>query len=466
MKQLVSFVTRAPLHFGYRRTLSSLLILSLLLVSLTVTPALAAGQTYFNYTVVSGDTLYLISLRYGTTVNALTSINGLTSTNLRVGQVLKIPNLTANSCRVRAGDTLYIIAQRFGTTVSGINTANGLTSEMIYPGQTLILPDSSIYVEYLVQSGDTLYIISLKFQTTVAELKSLNQLTSEMLNVGQALRVPRVKAASPTEPAAGKYTVKSGDTLYILAGKYGTTVQRIMELNSLTSTNLNVGQSLLIPGYDPSKEPAAPVPPTASWTVPSGTVLVHVASGQCLWDLTQKYKTSQAAITATNHLHTDMLQYNQPLFVPLNSTTPVTVTAPSVPYKTGYGEWLDWEYVNWIFDTCSQAVVRDLATGREFNVKRYGGSNHADCEPLTQSDTDVMKSIYGGTWTWERRAVLVRVGGRVFAGSMAGMPHGTESIAGNGFEGMFDLHFLNSRTHNTNQIDTLHQAMVQKAAGY
>ncbi|NPV91952.1 MAG: hypothetical protein HPY50_14395 [Firmicutes bacterium] len=134
--------------------------------------------------------------------------------------------------------------------------------------------------------------------------------------------------------------------------------------------------------------------------------------------------------------------------------------------KTGFGEWLDWDFCNWIFDTGNTATITDIETGKQFKVKRYGGSSHADCEPLTAADTQIMKEIFGGSWSWERRAVVVNVGDRYLAASMNGMPHGDESITGNDFDGQFCVHFLNSKNHNTNQVDAQHQAMVQKAAGY
>lgn len=471
-KKTASMVTTAPIPFDYHRIVSMLLFLILLLTWMLAVPLMAAEIKTFNYTVAAGDTLYLISLRYNTTVNTLISLNSLTTTELRVGQLLRVPLPTdsakAGSYLVKPGDTLYLISQRFGTTVEELKAANSLTTEMIMPGQKLLLPENSHSFEYLVQPGDTLYLISVRFSTTVEKIKTINHISTDIINVGQSLTIPRT-ATVPLKPQLGSYTVKSGDTLYLLSQRYGTTVQRIMEINQLTSTNLWAGQVLLIPGYDSNKEPPPPpppTPPTASWTIPKGVSLIHVAPGQSFWDLEHNYNTKRQAIMTTNHLHTDMLMINQPLFIPVNSTTPASVDAPRVASKTGYGEWLDWEFASWIFDPYNEAVLKDLLTGREFRVRRYGGSNHADCEPLTAEDTSIMKEIYGGNWSWDRRAVLVKVGDRVIAGSMAGMPHGTMSIYDNNFNGHFDLHFLNSRTHNTNLIDPKHQEMVKKAAGY
>lgn len=98
---------------------------------------------YIEYVVQPGDTLWLLSQRYGTTVDAIKSLNGLTGSMLYIGQVLKIP---ADSIvpyieyTVRVGDTLWELSRRYGTTVEAIRELNRLTSDMIYIGQTLLIP--------------------------------------------------------------------------------------------------------------------------------------------------------------------------------------------------------------------------------------------------------------------------------------------------------------------------------------
>ena len=109
------------------------------------------------------------------------------------------------------------------------------------------------------------------------------------------------------------------------------------------------------------------------------------------------------------------------------------------------------------------ATVTDVETGLSWQVKRSGGTNHADVQPLTAEDTAKMKQAYGGKWSWNRRAIWVTVGGKRYAASMNGMPHGTGSIKTNNFDGHHCIHFLNSRTHTGNRLDSAHQAAVQKA---
>ena len=106
-------------------------------------PTPDAGGSSFAYTVRAGDTLWLLANRYGTTVDAIKRLNGLTSNDLQIGQVLRIPSEQPSSYfdyTVRAGDTLWLLANRYGTTVDAIKRLNGLTSDNLQIGQVLRIP--------------------------------------------------------------------------------------------------------------------------------------------------------------------------------------------------------------------------------------------------------------------------------------------------------------------------------------
>lgn len=115
------------------------------------------------------------------------------------------------------------------------------------------------------------------------------------------------------------------------------------------------------------------------------------------------------------------------------------------------------------FPVGAHAAVVDVRSGIRFTVKRWGGVNHADVEPLTASDTAAMKKAYNDVWSWDRRPVWVLVGNRVIAASMNGMPHMGYSIQENQFDGHFCIHMKNSRTHGSNRVDEAHQAAVDEA---
>lgn len=110
--------------------------------------------------------------------------------------------------------------------------------------------------------------------------------------------------------------------------------------------------------------------------------------------------------------------------------------------------------------------VKDCKTGKVFKCKRWSGANHMDSMPLTKEDTAIMKSIYGGGWSWHRRSILVKYNGHVYAASMNGMPHGTTTIHNNNFPGHFCIHFYGSKTHGTKRVDETHQNCVALAMHY
>ncbi|MBH1941129.1 peptidoglycan-binding protein [Mobilitalea sibirica] len=150
---------------------------------------------------------------------------------------------------------------------------------------------------------------------------------------------------------------------------------------------------------------------------------------------------------------------------------------------------LDWfSKVQYVFDRGMNAYVTDVDTGKSFWIKRTFGTNHADVEPLTKKDSRIIKDIWNG-WSWERRAVVVQVGGYTLAGALSAMPHAgvdsapavnyvsrrsggygwgrnLDAVKNNGADGVIDLHFKNSRTHGSNRKQASMQNMVEKAARY
>ncbi|MFZ5917710.1 MAG: LysM peptidoglycan-binding domain-containing protein [Chloroflexota bacterium] len=105
------------------------------------------------------------------------------------------------------------------------------------------LPD---YIIYVVQQGDTLYSIARRYNTSVQAIQVANGLPDTNIHVGQQLRVPTGSSSAP-DGSYQIHVVQSGETLYAIARRYGTTVQTIMTLNGLTSTDIRVGQQLRVP---------------------------------------------------------------------------------------------------------------------------------------------------------------------------------------------------------------------------
>ena len=261
-------------------------------------PSLPESGNY--YVVQNGDSLWKIANKYGITVNELKSLNGLTSNNLTVGQILEVPgssSSTSGTYTVKSGDSLWKIANEYGLTVAELKSLNGLTSDNLSIGQVLKVSNSSGSSNsssntYTVKSGDSLWKIANGYGVTVNELKSLNDLTSDILSIGQVLKIP---SSSSSNSFGSTYTVKAGDSLWNIANKYGITVDELKNLNNLTSNTLSIGQVL---------------------KVPSGGNTYTVKSGDSLWSIANRYGTTVDTLKSLNGLTSNTLSIGQVLRLP------------------------------------------------------------------------------------------------------------------------------------------------------
>lgn len=190
-----------------------------------------------------------------------------------------------------------------------------------------------------------------------------------------------------------------------------------------------------------------------------------IQSGDTFFALAQRFRTTVTALAEANPgVDAENLQIGMKLKLP-----PLYPRAASAPSRGGAravlpGSLVPWEEAKHAFRDGATAEVTDVETGLSFTVRRRGGHFHADIEPLTARDTQVLRQLYG-KWSWERRAVVVDYGAGPVAASINGMPHGGENLSGNNFPGHICLHFLGSKTHGSASVDPQHQAMVRKAAG-
>ena len=262
------------------------------------------GITTNTYVVQKGDSLYSIANKLGTTVSELKKENNLTTNTLQIGEVLHIPTKEIyegeeNVYIVQKGDTLYSVAMANNTTVDELKRINNLTSNILSTGQLLKIPSALLPEStYIVKKGDSLYSIANKYNTTVDELKRINNLTSNILSIGQVLKLPSDKVSDvEKEENTISYTVQKGDSLYSIARKYSTTIDKIKDLNNLTTNLLSIGQVLLIP-TDTNLE--------TTYTVQKGDSLYSIA---------KKYDTTVDRLKQLNNLKSNLLSIGQILIV-------------------------------------------------------------------------------------------------------------------------------------------------------
>lgn len=173
-----------------------------------------------------------------------------------------------------------------------------------YMGISYVAPvGSNIYV---VKSGDSLWSIAKKYNTTVDKLKKLNNLNSNLLSIGQTLIISDNDMINANDKS---YVVKSGDTLYGIAKKYNTTVNELKGLNNLINNNLTVGQKLIITNL-PKNEI-------------SNKYIVK--SGDNLYAISKLYGIPVDQLKQANNLTSNLLNVGQELIIPVSSSEVYTV---------------------------------------------------------------------------------------------------------------------------------------------
>jgi len=226
-------------------------------VTLTPTPTPHPAQQAFPYVVQPGDTLFSLAQRFGVTVQAIMTANGLMSSQLLAGQTLIIPAASALPGPlvhiVQPGETLASIARRYNTTVWAIMSANGLRSHTIWAYRALFIPTATeqSLTRHVVSPGETLFSIAQRYSTTVALLMMANGLTDYHLVAYQTLIIPP-PGWSGWPPLVGgsqsrSHLVVAGETLFSIARRYGVTVGALMSANGLSSSVIYAGTLLRIP---------------------------------------------------------------------------------------------------------------------------------------------------------------------------------------------------------------------------
>lgn len=236
---------------------------------LTIPGVAPSDQTNVTYVVQKGDSLWSIANANNTTVDEIANLNDLGDNTIYVGQVLQIPNSNNNEVIspdtkttyiVQKGDTLYSISLKYGTTPSAIIRENNIKNNILTVGQTLNIPsdiestgnDSDINFSdtysdtYVVQRGDSLWSIANSYNVPVNDLKNANDLINDILTVGQVLVIPK-NANNNINGNSSLYIVQKGDNLWSIADRFKVSINAIRMMNNLTSDVLSIGQTLIIP---------------------------------------------------------------------------------------------------------------------------------------------------------------------------------------------------------------------------
>ena len=269
-----------------------------------------------SYTVVSGDSLYAIARKTGTSIQELLSLNGLNLNSIiHPGQVLALSSKAATTetkqeesaskeekaaeettneetstntkqaseggtYTVVSGDGLYAIARKTGTSIDDLLSLNGLSlNSTIYPGQVLKLSVSSETSAY---------------ESSTSNEEESSSSTKETTSEESA-------ASSEQESTGGTYTVVSGDGLYAIARKTGTSIGDLLSLNGLS---LN---STIYPGQVLTLSANSEVATSEETTSSTNAKMYYVHSGDSLYRIAYNHGISLSTLLEWNHLSVDSI---------------------------------------------------------------------------------------------------------------------------------------------------------------
>ncbi|MGL6118486.1 MAG: LysM peptidoglycan-binding domain-containing protein, partial [Plesiomonas sp.] len=180
-----------------------------------------------------GENLLRIAERYHTSMQTLRDLNRLAGDQVNVGQKLKVP---------AAGGVPVADAAKTAPQSDSSSTIKNSTAKK-----------GSIEV-YTVQRGDSLGKIATRYSISIDTLKFANNLRGNQVQVGQKIKIPLDGVVSATtaesaKPAARptQHKVKSGESLSMIAEKYGVGLSRLRQFNKLKSDQVMIGQTLKIP---------------------------------------------------------------------------------------------------------------------------------------------------------------------------------------------------------------------------
>lgn len=242
-------------------------------------------QVFYLHTVVKGNTFYSLAKVYEVSAAKIKAANPGFGNDLKLGSIILIPMPFKKELKahfqapisydnyffhvVKQGESLYGIAKIFGVKVEDIVAINKLISPDISPGFHLKIPEVAYeivqkheekeppqtkpqklsYFEYTVRSKETLFSIAKRYGIGLETLKYINNLPSNDIQPGQIVLIPKVVLNRQDQESKAYiiHQVQPKEGLYGIARKYGIAIDQIKAINPGLTEVLSIGQQIKIP---------------------------------------------------------------------------------------------------------------------------------------------------------------------------------------------------------------------------
>jgi len=228
---------------------------------------------YKYHTVGENETVYGLSKKYHSKIEAIKKLNKIEGFNIKLGQILIIP-IYADENALKSIDTLkytyytvqpkqgkWRVAYDHGITIDELERLNpDIKDKNLMVGQKVVVPkyrparveevrDEKNYIYHQVQAHETLFSLAKKYHTTQEKIKALNPIVKEGLKTGQTLRFDR-KEFEDGQQDFSKYIyhqVQPKETLFSLSKQYNISQEQILSLNPILKEGLKIGQIIRFP---------------------------------------------------------------------------------------------------------------------------------------------------------------------------------------------------------------------------
>jgi LysM repeat protein len=226
-------------------------------------------NNFYYHIVKPKETLYGLSRSYNVTIDEIKMGNPELGDVLKEGSVLKIPKHTVNdqpvaistkTHKTEAGETLYSIAKQYNVTIGALKNSNpGLTTDLSI-GQVLKIPEQEtepetisqqedetnkkpLFITITVKSNETLYKIAINYAVSIDTLFKYNPGLTEYTYTGQEIKIPENNSTKNYIT----HTARKNDKLKKVAKKYNISYSNIQNLNPGISNKIKMGQVVKIP---------------------------------------------------------------------------------------------------------------------------------------------------------------------------------------------------------------------------
>ncbi len=227
------------------------------------------------YKIKKGDAIGQIAEKFKVSVANLKNWNNLSSNKIIAGKTLKIysnagpnTNTTGNTTtnktgklvnyKIKKGDSIGQIAEMHNVSVSDLRKWNDISGNKIITGKTLkihtssgktkttTLKTSSGSTFHTVKKGETLSQIAEKYKVSIASIREWNDISGNKIIAGKQLKIKKGSKNNTSWNNSKFHLVSRGESLYSIAKKYNTTIQKLKSLNNLSNSNIKAGQKLKV----------------------------------------------------------------------------------------------------------------------------------------------------------------------------------------------------------------------------